>query len=73
MTTGQVIEVAIGAAIALAGVWLYRRRPSAAGADGNDGQYGSQGAVILFVIAAIVLIHGLGWLEYHPSAAELGQ
>ena len=73
MTTGQVIEVAIGAAIALAGVWLYRRRPSAAGADGNDGQYGSQGAVILFVIAAIVLIHGLCWLEYHPSAAELGQ
>ena len=73
MTTGQVIEVAIGAAIAVAGVWLYRRRPSAAGADGNDGQYGSQGAVILFVIAAIVLIHGLGWLEYHPSAAELGQ
>ena len=73
MTTGQAIEVAIGAAIAVAGVWLYRRRPSAAGADGNDGQYGSQGAVILFVIAAIVLIHGLGWLEYHPSAAELGQ
>ena len=73
MTTGQVIEVAIGVAIAVAGVWLYRRRPSAAGADGDDGQYGSQGAVILFVIAAIVLIHGLGWLEYHPSASELGQ
>ena len=73
MTTGQVIEVAIGAAIAIAGVWLYRRRSSSAGADSDDGQYGSQGAVILFVIAAIVLIHGLGWLEYHPSAAELGQ
>ena len=73
MTTGQAIEVAIGVAIAIAGVWLYRRRPSAAGADGDDGQYGSQGAVILFVIAAIVLIHGLGWLEYHPSASELGQ
>jgi hypothetical protein len=73
VTTGQVIEVAIGVAIAVAGVWLYRRRPSAAGADGDDGQYGSQGAVILFVIAAIVLIHGLGWLEYHPSASELGQ
>jgi hypothetical protein len=73
VTTGQVIEVAIGAAIAVAGVWLYRRRPSAAGADGDDGQYGSQGAVILFVIAAIVLIHGLVLLEYHPSASELGQ
>ena len=73
MTTGQVIEVVIGAAIAVAGVWFYRRRPSAAGADGNDGRYGRQGAVILFVIAAIVMIHGLGWLEYHPSQAELGQ
>ena len=73
MTTGQVIEVAIGVAIAVAGVWLYRRRTSGAGAEGNDGQYGSQGAVILFVIAAIVLIHGLGLLEYHPSASELGQ
>ena len=73
MTTGLVIEVAIGVAIAAAGVWLYRRRPSAAGADGDGGQYGSQGAVILFVIAAIVLIHGLGLMEYRPSAAELGQ
>ena len=73
MTTQQVIEVAIGVAIAVAGVWLYRRRPSAAGADGDDGQYGSQGAVLLFVVAALLLIHGLGWLEYHPSAAELGQ
>ena len=73
MTTGEVIEVAIGVAIAAAGVWLYRRRPSAAGAEGDDGRYGSQGAVILFVIAAIVLIHGLGLMEYRPSAAELGQ
>ena len=73
MTTGQVIEVAIGVAIAVAGVWLYRRRPSAAGAESDDGQYGSQGAVLLFVVAALLLIHGLGWLEYHPSASELGQ
>jgi len=73
VTTQQVIEVAIGVAIAGAGVWLYRRRPTAAGAEGDDGQYGSQGAVLLFVIAALLLIHGLGWLEYHPSAAELGQ
>ena len=73
MTTQQVIEVAIGVAIAAAGVWLYRRRPTAAGADGDDGQYGSQGAVLLFVVAALLLIHGLGWLEYHPSPSELGQ
>lgn len=73
MTTQQVIEVAFGIAIGIAGVWLYRRRPTAAGAEGDDGQYGSQGAVLLFVVAALLLIHGLGWLEYHPSAAELGQ
>ena len=49
-------------------MWLYRRRP----AD-DDGQYGSQGAVILFVVAVLLAIHGLGLLEYHPSQAELGK
>jgi hypothetical protein len=68
VTTAQVIELVAAAAIAAGGVWLYRRRSAEA-----DAQYGSQGAVILFVIAAILMIHGLGWLEYHPSAAELGQ
>ena len=68
MTTAQVIELVAAATIAGGGVWLYRRRSAEA-----DAQYGSQGAVILFVIAAILMIHGLGWLEYHPSAAELGQ
>ena len=32
--------------------------------------YGSQGAVILFVVAAIMGIHALGGLDYHPSSAE---
>lgn len=73
MTTMQVIEVALAALIFAAGVWLYRRRPSSAGAEGDDGQYGSQGAVLLFVIAVLLAIHGLGLLEYRPSAAELGQ
>ena len=68
MTTQQVIEVVVAVAIAAAGVWLYRRRTAEA-----DAQYGSQGAVLLFAVAALLLIHGLGWLEYHPSAAELGQ
>ena len=27
--------------------------------------------MILLVIAAILLIHGLGALEYHPSQAEI--
>ena len=57
------IEVAAGVALLAGAVWLYRR-PS------GDG-YGSQGAVILLVIAAILLIHGLGGLDYHPSQSEL--
>ena len=67
MRTPQIIEVTAAVAILAAGIWLYRRPR----ADGD--QYGSQGAVILFVIAAVLAIHGLGLLEYHPSAAELGQ
>ena len=66
MTTTQVIELLAAAALFALGVWLYRRRPAGE-------QYGSQGAVILFVIAAVLAIHGLGLLEYHPSQAELGQ
>jgi heme/copper-type cytochrome/quinol oxidase subunit 2 len=72
VTTTQVIELVVAAAIAVGGVWLYRRRANETSGEA-DAQYGSQGAVILFVVAAILLIHGLGWLEYHPSASELGQ
>ena len=36
-------------------------------------QYGSQSAVLLFVAAALVLVHALGLLEYRPSPSELGQ
>ncbi len=67
MTTREIIELVAAVAMVAAGIYLYRRRP----ADGD--QYGSQGAVILFVVAVILAIHGLGLLEYHPSAAELGQ
>ena len=67
MTMREIIELVAAVAMVVAGIYLYRRRP----ADGD--QYGSQGAVILFVVAVILAIHGLGLLEYHPSAAELGQ
>ena len=67
MTMREIIELVAAVAMVAAGIYLYRRRP----ADGD--QYGSQGAVILFVVAVIFAIHGLGLLEYHPSAAELGQ
>ena len=67
MTTVQVIELVAAAVLFALGVWLYRRRS----AEGSE--YGSQGAVLLFVVTVLLAIHGLGLLEYRPSAAELGQ
>ncbi|MFL6726633.1 MAG: hypothetical protein ACJ8FS_08985 [Sphingomicrobium sp.] len=64
MTTPRMIELAAAVLILGAGIWLYRARKQA------DQGYGSQGAVILFVIAAIMAIHALGGLDYHPSKAE---
>ena len=54
------IEVLLAAALIVGGVLLYRRRTK------EDGRYGSQGAVILIFIGAILAIHGLGLLEYRP-------
>jgi hypothetical protein len=59
------IELAAAVVLLAAGVWLYRARKQA------DQGYGSQGAVILFVVAAIMGIHALGGLDYHPSQGEL--
>ena len=64
MTGARMIELAAAVAILAAGVWFYRRR------DKGD-SYGSQGAVILFVVAAIMGVHALGGLDYHPSQGEL--
>jgi NO-binding membrane sensor protein with MHYT domain len=64
VTTTQIIEVLVAAALFALGVWQYRRRSV------EDPNHGSQGAVILFVIAAIVAMHGLGLFEYRPSAME---
>ena len=60
---GRMAELAVAVLLLAAGVYLYRRR------DKSD-SYGSQGAVILFVIAVIMAIHALGGLNYHPSSAE---
>ena len=57
------IELAAAVVLLVAGVYFYRRR-------GKTDSYGSQGAVILFVIAAIMAIHAFGLLDYRPSAAE---
>ena len=64
MTATQIIEVLVAVALFALGVWQYRRRSA------EDPNHGSQGAVILFVIAAIVAMHGLGLFEYRPSAME---
>ena len=65
MSSGRIIELAIAVAILAAGVSLYRRNRAV------DAGYGSQGAVLLFVVAIILGIHALGLLEYHPSQSEL--
>ena len=63
LTTGRLIELVAAVLLLAAGVFFYRRRDKA-------DSYGSQGAVILFVIAMIMAIHALGALDYHPSAAD---
>jgi hypothetical protein len=65
MTTGRMIELAAAVVLVALGIWLYRARKAA------DQGYGSQGAVILLVVAAIMGIHALGGLDYHPSQGEL--
>ena len=63
MTLPHMLELALAVLLLVAGVVLYRRR------DRND-SYGSQGAVLLFVAGAIVAIHALSLMDYHPTAAE---
>ena len=60
MTTAQIIEVAVAALLIGAGIWLQVRSKR------EDAQHGSQGAVILIAIGAIMAIHGLVLLEYRP-------
>ena len=64
-STGALIELGAALLILAAGIWVYRRPK----AEGDS--YGSQGAVILFVVAVIMGIHALGGLDYHPSKGEL--
>jgi hypothetical protein len=68
MSTGRMIELAAAVLILAAGIVFYRRKP--APEDSGASSYGSQGAVILLVVAAIMGIHALGGLDYHPSKAE---
>jgi hypothetical protein len=65
MTTGRMIELAAAVVFLASSVWIYRSQRKS-----NDG-YGSQGAVLLLVIGAIMLAHSLGAFDYHPSKGEL--
>jgi len=62
VTLSRAIELAVALLILAAGAVVYRRR------DKSD-SYGSQGAVILLVVGAIVAIHALRLMEYRPGAA----
>jgi hypothetical protein len=63
LTTGRLVELVLAVLILAAGIFFYRRRT-------QSDSYGSQGAVILLVVALIMTIHALGGLDYHPSSAE---
>ena len=65
MTNREIIEVAAAVVVLAAGMWLYRRNRAV------DRGYGSQGAVLLFAVAVILAIHGLGFMHYRPSSSEL--
>ena len=71
MTILSMLEVLIAALLIAAGVFLYRSKPAKDEGGADVDHYGSQGAVLLFVIAVIMAIHGFGALEYRPSASEL--
>ena len=58
------LELAVAAALIVGGIWLQVRGKR------DDANRGSQGAVILIVIGAILAIHGLGGLEYRPSNGD---
>ncbi len=68
MSTPRLIELAVAVLLLVAGIVFYRRKP--APEDLGASSYGNQGAVIMLVVAAIIAIHALGGLDYHPSAAE---
>ena len=63
MTNFQILELVAAALLFGAGIWLYRK-PSP-----EPDQYGSQGAVLLFAIAAILAVHAIVTARAFPSDA----
>ena len=64
MTPTTILELAAAAALIVGGIWLQVRGRRV------DANHGSQGAVILLIVGAILAIHGLGLLEYRPMGSE---
>ncbi len=64
MTAGTILELAAAVALIVGGIILYRRRSA------EDPLHGSQSAVLLLVVGAILMVHGLGLLDYRPSPSE---
>jgi Na+/H+ antiporter NhaD/arsenite permease-like protein len=67
MSVGTILELVFAVALIVAAIVLYRRR----GRD--DPNHGSQTAVLVLVIGVVMLIHGLGLLDYRPSPTELAR
>ena len=66
LSTGRMVELAVAVLLLVAGIYFYRRPKT----DKSD-TYGSQGAVIMFVIALIMGTHALGGFDYRPSQSEI--
>ena len=71
MSPFAIVELAAAVLVLGAGVFVYRRRAPGKDGDAADRHYDTQGAVLLFVVAVIMAIHGSGALKYHPSSSEL--
>ena len=67
MSVGTILELVFAVALIIAAIVLYRRRGR------EDPQHGSQTAVLVLVIGVVMLIHGLGLLDYRPSPSELAR
>ena len=57
MTTSELIELAVALSLMIAAIFLYRKRGKA------DPRHGSQTAVLMLAIGAIMAIHAVGGLE----------
>ena len=57
MSTGAMIELATAVALIVTGIWLYRKRGR------EDPRHGSQAAILLLTVGAIMAINVLSLLD----------